>query len=349
MTIKRTLLLGCLLLLLPWPAAAQDEPVIYTIKKGDTLWGISERFIKDPYYWPNLWAHNPEVPNPHFIYPGQQLAIYDGRIVIVPAPGAPASPPPAVEAAPPAAAPPAAPAAPAPALVPPPPAAITLKVSAPGEGFLTLAEFNGLGEIVDADDNRVLLTEGDSVLIRISPLVQAAPGMFFSLFSVDREVAHPVTGKLVGYRIFNLGTVMITQVTDTVAVGKITQATREIERGARLRIYQPPQREVVLKRAERELGGHIISSSSNQKALGQNELIYLDLGSLDGLSPGNMLYISRPRKATDLSLQPPDLPLPDLLIGSAVVLQTGPTTASALVLKSTNAIFLGDRVTTVTE
>ena len=50
----------------------------------DTLWGISKRFIKDPYYWPNLWSHNPGIGNPHLIYPGQTLHIYDGRIEIVP-------------------------------------------------------------------------------------------------------------------------------------------------------------------------------------------------------------------------------------------------------------------------
>jgi LysM repeat protein len=343
MTIRRTLLLSCLLLLLPWPALAQDEPVIYTIQKGDTLWGISERYLKDPYYWPNLWAHNPEVPNPHLIYPGQQLAIYDGRIVIVPAPAGTEEP------SLPASAPQVSPAPWIPPATEPPAATMSLKVAPPGEGFLTLAEFTGLGTVVDADDNRTLLTEGDTVLIQLSPLVGAAPGMFFSLFSVDREVLHPVTGQPVGYRVFNLGTVQITEITETVAVGRITQATREIERGARLRIFQPPQREVVLKRAERELDGYIVAASNNQVALGQNDLIYLDLGSQDGLSPGNLVYISRPRQATDLALQHPALPLPDLLLGSAVVLQTGPTTAAALVLKSADSIFRGDRVTTVTE
>ena len=81
MTLRKTVLLASLLLL-PLSAIA-EEPQIYTIKKGDTLWGISERFIKDPYYWPNLWSHNPDIPNPHFIYPGQKLAIYDDRIEII--------------------------------------------------------------------------------------------------------------------------------------------------------------------------------------------------------------------------------------------------------------------------
>ncbi|NIQ96799.1 MAG: LysM peptidoglycan-binding domain-containing protein, partial [Desulfuromonadales bacterium] len=85
MTLKKLLLLILAMLLLgPFAAAAKEEPRIYVIKKGDTLWGISQRFIKDPFYWPSLWANNPMLKNPHFIYPGQKLHIYDGRIELVP-------------------------------------------------------------------------------------------------------------------------------------------------------------------------------------------------------------------------------------------------------------------------
>ena len=58
-----------LYLALPCKAAAldQNEPTIYVIKKGDTLWGLSERFIKDPNYWPNMWSKNNQITNPHFI------------------------------------------------------------------------------------------------------------------------------------------------------------------------------------------------------------------------------------------------------------------------------------------
>ena len=85
MNLKRIILTTFLLLMI-WPslALAKEEPIIYTVKQGDTLWGISQRFIKDPYYWPNLWSNNPDIGNPHLIYPGQKLRIYDGRIEIIP-------------------------------------------------------------------------------------------------------------------------------------------------------------------------------------------------------------------------------------------------------------------------
>ena len=62
---------------------AKSEPTVYIVKKGDTLWGLSDRFMKDPYYWPDLWARNPQrIVNPHFIYPGQKLRIYPDRIEV---------------------------------------------------------------------------------------------------------------------------------------------------------------------------------------------------------------------------------------------------------------------------
>ena len=51
----------------------KEEEGVYTIKKGDTLWDISDRFLKDPFQWPKLWERNPYITNPHWIYPGNPV------------------------------------------------------------------------------------------------------------------------------------------------------------------------------------------------------------------------------------------------------------------------------------
>ncbi len=52
-----------------------DAPDTYTVVRGDTLWDISDRFLKKPWMWTQIWNYNPQVHNPHLIYPGDELAL----------------------------------------------------------------------------------------------------------------------------------------------------------------------------------------------------------------------------------------------------------------------------------
>ncbi|WOT05273.1 LysM peptidoglycan-binding domain-containing protein [Shewanella youngdeokensis] len=83
-----SLMLGCTLVFATPLTLKAGHPESYIVKKGDTLWDISAYFLNDPWRWPSLWGANPQVANPHLIYPGDKLTLIfiDGepRLVIKP-------------------------------------------------------------------------------------------------------------------------------------------------------------------------------------------------------------------------------------------------------------------------
>ncbi len=68
----------------PPPAVRADAPNVYVVKRGDTLWDISKRYLRDAWRWPEIWAVNPQLKNPHLIYPGDRLLLCKiaGRTVV---------------------------------------------------------------------------------------------------------------------------------------------------------------------------------------------------------------------------------------------------------------------------
>lgn len=338
MNFKRIILTICLSMVI-WPgiASAREEPIIYTVKQGDTLWDISQRFIKDPYYWPNLWSHNPAIGNPHLIYPGQKLRIYDGRIEIIPV-GEGAS---GVGAA----------------LVTPE-EILLISTYGGAQSFISSAEVDSLGTLVDTVDNRVMLTTDDTVFLEMHDLAATRPGDVYELITLGPKIYHPARGKKsghrfsdqpVGFQTIQLGTVEITEVTPTVAVATITNALREIQRGARLRPYHRVPDRIPRSLADSLVEGYILTDDIGKLAMGQWEVILIDRGEESGLQVGNELEIYRKRQATERADKTKDLVLPDIELGNAIILGVRQGFAEALITRTGNQpIYRGDQVRTRT-
>ncbi|HIJ80813.1 MAG TPA: LysM peptidoglycan-binding domain-containing protein [Desulfuromonadales bacterium] len=305
-------------------AAEQEEPTIYVIKRGDTLWGLSERFIKDPFYWPNMWSKNSQVTNPHLIYPGQKIRVFPDRLEIVqkeqPAKQAPVEPLPEV-------------------------AAEKTYTVYGTEGYLLEGEIKPLGTIIGIHNDRILAGDDDSVYTDIGSAQGAKGGEKYSIFRKDVKVIHPVTSEVVGTKIIPLGSLQLTDIERKASRAIITKTNREISPGSFLMEYHQNKRyEVTLKKNDRDLKGYIVESFNGTGIVAAGDVVYIDIGSDKGAEVGNMLYIVRDVKLDPRYTEGRNDRLPQELLGQLVIVKTGGKTATAIVVKSIDAIYKGDRI-----
>lgn len=313
--------------------AQEDEPTVYVIKKGDTLWGLSDRFIKDPYYWPSLWANNPAITNPHLIFPGQKAKIYPDRIVLEGE-----QPPAAVQTVKPE--------------PPQPPAKTVAEEAAPertflvrgGTGSLLETDIRPYGSIISTYQNRELSGEDDIVYTDIGKNRKGKVGDRFSIFKDMGPVSHPVTNFIMGHKIIPLGALQLSEVEEKASKAIITKSFMEIGPGSYLMPYRDRRREVTLKAATRELSGYLIDTQTGNQTASAGDIAFIDLGASNGVEVGNLLYVAR-EVVPDQRYVHGDIDrLPEEVVGAIVVVETGEKTSTALIVKSIDTVYLGDRV-----
>lgn len=327
---------------LPAFAGKRSEPTVYVVKKGDTLWGLSDRFMKDPYYWPDLWARNPgKVGNPHFIFPGQRLKIYPDRIEVEEVKNAaPASA--AVEKSAEAAIPPVA-----------PPQVAEVKEQAVeerrftvngGEGFLAGSEFKPVGSVIAGNNNRQIFAVDDVVYTDIGRNIGGKEGDRFIALKRHGAISHPGTNQILGYKVVPLGVLQLTEMADKSSKALITETFLEIEPGAALLPYKSMKKEVSLKAPEKDMTGYIVETRSGIQAIAAGDIAYIDLGASHGVKPGNVFYVVRNVKVEINYFSKSDYDLPVDVIGALVIVDTAENSSTALVIKSIDTIYKGDRL-----
>jgi hypothetical protein len=316
------------------PALAQEEqPTTYTIVKGDTLWGLSKRFLNDPYYWPNLWAANQSIGNPHFIYPGERIRVYSNRIEIEPS--APRGP----EAK-----------APEAGRIPyetvaggEETAETSFNVTG-SEGFVMEREISPSGTIISIHQNHVIAGVGDIVYTDIGRSNGANVGDRFSIYRKMGSVSHPVTNVILGEQVMALGELQLAEVEDKTSKAIITNSFLEVSPGSFLLPYHDRKTTVPLKAPEHDLTGYIVATQTGNQALAVRDIVYLDLGSAQGVLPGNLLYIVRDVTPDQRFTLAKIEKLPVDVVGALVVLKTRLNTSTAVIVKSVDTVYRGDRV-----
>jgi len=318
-----------------------NAPDRYIVEKGDTLWGIAGKFLKDPWRWPEIWGLNQDqIKNPHRIYPGEvivldrtktpaQLAISGGTIKLAPQ----VRVEPLAEQA-------------IPSI---PPKFIEPFLSQPlviEEGALQLAP-----RIVGTQEGTVYLGAGNVAYVRgIGESKEAN----WQIFRQGRALVDPDTNRTLGFEAIFLGTARVLSVGEPATI-RIISSTQEISQGDRLvpagpavmNQYAPhPPNSDVSGRIIAVFGGLLNSEG------GKNSIVSINKGSLHGLEMGHVLAILRtgatiPDPQSTVSRDyAPRIRLPDERYGLAFVFRVFDSVSYALIMDSSRPVAPGDFVQT---
>ncbi|MDR1228887.1 MAG: LysM peptidoglycan-binding domain-containing protein [Azoarcus sp.] len=326
------------------PAIAADAPDSYTVVKGDTLWGISARFLQEPWRWPEVWRMSKnQARDPHLIYPGQVIVLdrrgpylQIGKVVsggtakgsgIEPMGDARLQPKiyqtPVDEAV----------------------STIPLKSIAP---FLIrplvveTSSIDGAATIVATETNRVYLAQGDTVFARD---VRADVDKW-AIFRPGKLLADPVGGKRFGYEVQYLGSARVTERTDPVTL-EIVEAVEEIGTGD---LMLPTEDDLVFSYAPHAPGeivdAKLISIYRGVAETGKLNVVALSAGKLGGLEPGHVLALFRDRGTAVYKGESAGVAkahaLPEKRYGSVLVFRVFDNVSYALIMNTDGQAAIGD-------
>jgi hypothetical protein len=265
-------------------ALAPNAPESYTVKRGDTLWGIAKVFLRDPWYWPEIWQVNQQIQNPHLIYPGDTLRLVyiDGQPRVTLQRGTMergdnARVVPRVRSQP-------------------------LESAVTTIPYETVAAFMSKPSVLDKDqikhapyvfatrDSHVAVSDGDTMYAR--GFSKAAElGTHYNVIRVGDPLVDPDDNRVVGYDGIFTGAGRVTRTGDPVTF-IMTESTRETEPGDKLFSGGVDVPLDFIPSAPRvKVHGRIMAVSDGVTLIGQYTVVVINRGARDGLSPGNVLAV----------------------------------------------------------
>lgn len=275
-----------------------DAPSEYVVQKGDTLWAISGRFLKEPWKWPQVWQMNrDQIKNPHLIYPGDIVkldrsglnpslsliaggAIAEGNVVRL-------QPRTRIEAL-------------STAVPTIPGAAIGPFLAQP-----LVIEAGGMDtfpRIAATEEERVIVGAGNNAYVTG---MRSSEGINWQIFRAGDALTDPETGEILGYEAIHVGDAKVKRF-GTPSTIEITKARQEINQGDRLM----PAREVsfpsfVPRAPDKQIKGSILSVRGGVSDFAQYSIVTVNRGSRDGVEVGHVLATLRKGDKITRSGRPP--------------------------------------------
>jgi hypothetical protein len=319
-----------------------SAPKSYTVQRGDTLWGISSMFLRDPWLWPEVWYVNPQVANPHLIYPGDVLALAygaNGQPQIRLERGGAARLEPRLRSTP------------LDGAIPTIPySAIQAFLSRPA--VLSKEQIKGAPHVLAFREGRMVGGSGNEVYVRN---LKAPQNSRHSIMRVGEEVVDPDDGDVLGYQGIYTATALVVREGEP-AKATLTDTARETYEGDRL---FSADTEVPLNFMIRGPGsnvkGRIISVIDGVQLIGQYRIVAINRGQRHGLDAGHVLAIDQAGdlvpdrtggqiRRTGFSSFAEKVQLPDERAGTLLVFKTFERMSYGLVVGASSAIHVGDVV-----
>ncbi|HEX2584117.1 MAG TPA: LysM domain-containing protein [Steroidobacteraceae bacterium] len=348
---------------IPLSSSAPDQ---YTVKQGDTLWGISQMYLTQPWYWPELWYLNSQIKNPHRIYPGDVLKLVNvegqTRLTIgergpagteaenglanagngqVTARGNGVRVSPQVRSTP----------------LPQAITTIPYNIIATFMGrpsIVPTEEVKSGPHIVGTRDNHLVGSAGDDLYVR--GIADAEEGARFNVIHIDVPLKDPDNGRKLGYRGMYVGSGVVTKQGDP-ARFRLNESQMEALPGDRVfpEVYEV-NADFVPHGPKEEIKAHIFHTSG-VNIVGQYQMVAFNSGTDDGVDAGTVLAIYQrgevvkdsftDARSADHMNQPKGgkkVKLPNERIATVLVYKAYKHMSYALIMDSTNIVRVGDLI-----
>jgi hypothetical protein len=264
---------------------APDAPSSYSVQRGDTLWGIASKFLSQPWYWPEIWYLNPDIKNPHRIYPGDTLRLVydaDGKPQIRVERGNEVHLSPQVRALP-------------------------LSEAIPAIPFEIVAAFMSKPSVIPKEESDKLpyivaignnqIEAGMDDVLYARGVKDAEPGVRFNVVHIGDELKDPETHKFLGYEGIYAGRARLERAAtgsgkNDLAKLVLTESARETLTGDRLvRDALDVPLDFIPHAPARPVSGQLMAVIGGTNVIGQYQVVVVNRGSRDGLEPGVVLGV----------------------------------------------------------
>jgi hypothetical protein len=301
----------------------EEDGFYYTVQEGDTLWNLSQRFNNSPWLWPDLWRENEQIPNPHWIYPGERIRLLRKK----------SSPTPAAAEN---------------SELSTPPVVYFRYANMDQVGFIRKPAAEPLGSIFKSRDDKQLISKGDLIYIRPSSPESAeslTPGRRLTLYRQLAPTDARDAIETIGTQHFLLGIVEISKSETQFAVAKVLQSFRAINVGDLVMAYEPRDSEIMVVESTPGIEGRIITGEDHTQIMGDIVTAFIDKGEQDGIEPGQ-IYTLYYQESAPIGPKNEQIPLDIVDIGSVLVLRTEQTTSSVVITDCTREIKSGQLLRT---